>query len=55
MPTLISTIENFLDIHGIAKKSDDFSPNLQEKLILLKTFESRVSLVTMAIRYSTPS
>ena len=33
---LISSIESFLDIHGIATKSVDFSPNLLENKILEK-------------------
>ena len=38
MPALISTIENFLDIHGKATKSDDFSSNVLEKKVMEKLF-----------------
>ena len=34
VPALISTIENFLDIHGKATKSGDFSPNSSKKKIV---------------------
>ena len=36
VPALISTIENFLDIHGTANRSGDFTPNLLESKILEK-------------------
>ena len=44
MPALISTIENFLDIHGIATKSGNVSPNLLENKIPKKVL-ARISLV----------
>ena len=53
MPALISTIENFLDIHGKAARSGDF-PQIYWKTKFWKNFESRVSLVAMATQYSTP-
>ena len=46
VPVLISIIENFLDIHGIATRSRNVSPNFFENMILEK-FASRVSLVSL--------
>ena len=40
MPALISTIMNFLDIHGIDNKSGDFSLNVLENKILEKNVSS---------------
>ena len=49
MPALISTIENFLDIHEKATTSGDFSPN---KVMAKKL--SMVSLVAMTTEFSMP-
>ena len=50
---LISTKENFLDNHGKATKSDDFSPNLLENKAM-EIFLPVVLLVSMTIQFSTP-
>ena len=42
---VISTIENFLGIHGIATKSGEFYPNLLENKILGKNFVKDVNLL----------
>ena len=37
MPALISTIENFFEIHGTVTKSGDFSSNLLENKTCVST------------------
>ena len=46
---MISTIENFLDVHGVATKSSDFSPNLLENWILEKLLQGYHLLVFDAV------
>ena len=38
VPALISTIENFLDIHAKATKPDNFSPNVLENKVIEKWY-----------------
>ena len=47
LPVLISTIETFLDMHGIATKSGDFPKFIGEQNFW-KYFVSTVSFVVMA-------
>ena len=49
VPVLISIIENFLDIHGIATRSRNVSPNFFENMIFWKICVKGITCITNAM------